>query len=1160
MGFVHLHTHSHYSLLDGLSKIDELVSAAKSMKMESLALTDHGSMYGAIEFYLACKKAGIKPIIGMEGYLARGKRTDHESDGGKRSYHLTLLAKNRAGYQNLIKLTSRAHLEGYYYKPRFDRELLQQYHEGLVVLSGCMNGPISQSILDGDEKQLNDWLDFFQAVFEDDFYFEVQHRPEIPELQKVNARIKQLSSERGILRVAANDSHYIHPEDAEAQDIQLCIHLKKKLTDTDRLSMMGQDCSLASEEAMRMKFRDEPTLCDATVEIANKCDLELEFGTYHIPQFQTPEGTTPNRFLKQLCVEGLKQRFEIDYDVPTESDRMILDRLDYELSVIERMGFASYFLIVQDFVNWAKRNGIVVGPGRGSAAGSIVSYLCNITNIDPLKYDLLFERFLNPERISMPDIDLDFADSRREEVIEYVAQKYGRENVAQIITFGTMAARAAVRDVGRVMSLSYGFCDRVAKMIPMFTSLEGALANVPELKSLYAEDPEARRLLDYAKKLEGVARHTSTHACGVVITPKPLTEYLPIQHASTSDDSIITQYSLNPIEKLGLLKMDFLGLKNLTIIENALYIIEKTIGVSVDMDHIPLDDPKTFKLLQRAETTGVFQLESAGMRRYLKQLKPTEIEDIIAMVSLYRPGPMEFIPDYIEGKHRRKTPVYLHPKLQPILEKTYGIAVYQEQLMQIARDLAGFTYGQADVLRKAVAKKIKELLDEQEEKMISGMVKNNISRSTAEKIWGFILPFARYGFPRAHGACYAMIAYHTAYLKANYPAQFMAALLTSDQDNTDRIAIEFAECRHMGMSVSPPDVNESYSTFTVVKESLSGPKPRIRFGLNAIKNVGEGVIRAIIDERTAHGPYQSLEDFLSRVDSKDLNKKSLEALAMSGSLDRFTERNAILGNMELILGFSRKLHQDRANGQTNLFGMLPVDATPKLLLEETKPAEISETLSWEKQLLGMYISDHPFRLLQEALQKTITPIGKITATHEKSAVIVGGVLTSVKKIVTKSQESMAFCRLEDATGGIELLVFPRLFSERPDLWVVDRLILASGTMSEKDDEPKILVNAGVELDPQHPDIAVRDIGMTNPNADRQITGYLTITIPPGLHREDLLEIKNLLSQHPGTVRVYLKISGETVATSLLSDYNERVHAAIEERCGHGQITFTPKRT
>ncbi|MDD5040744.1 MAG: DNA polymerase III subunit alpha, partial [Patescibacteria group bacterium] len=807
--FVHLHVHSHYSLLDGLAKIDDLIEKARSYGMPAVALTDHGVMYGVIEFYQKATKAGIKPIIGVEAYIARNGMHNKRARIDERPYHIVLLARTAAGYQNLLKLTAKAHLEGFYYKPRIDLDLLQQHADGLIALTACLQGTVAQSLIAGDEHRAEAFALQLRDIFgEDNFFLEVQDHPSIPHQNEVNDALFEMGKKLNIPVVATNDVHYPSSTDDEIHDILICLQTKKKKQDTDRMSYMGEDFSFKSPEVMQRAFPEHPEALENSVRIANRCNVHLELGKIMLPSFDVPGGKPADDYLRKLCVAGLSYRYP-----GREDDSRVLKRLDYELSVIKKTGFATYFLIVQDFVNWAKQRSIVVGPGRGSAAGSIVSYLTNITNIDPLKYDLIFERFLNPDRISMPDIDLDFADTRRDEVIKYVEEKYGKDHVAQIITFGTMAARAAVRDAGRVMDLPYSYCDRVAKLIPMFTTIKQALSVNPELRQLYDGEPDGKRLLDAAGKLEGVARHASTHACGVVITKNPLDEYVPLQYATQSDDqTIITQYSLHAVEALGLLKMDFLGLKNLTILEDAIDIIEKARGKAIQIDTIPLDDKKTYALLQRGATTGVFQLESSGMKRYLKQLKPTEFEHIIAMVALYRPGPMEYIPDFIDGRHGRKQATYLHPKLKPILEKTYGVAVYQEQLMQIARDLAGFSMSEADTLRKAVGKKIKALLDEQRDKLISGMVRNDIKKTIAEKIWKLVEPFARYGFVRAHAACYALIAYQTAYFKANYPDEFMAALLTSDYGDIDRIAIEVEECEQMGIKVLPPDINESYST------------------------------------------------------------------------------------------------------------------------------------------------------------------------------------------------------------------------------------------------------------------------------------------------------------------------------------------------------------
>lgn len=1062
MGFVHLHTHSHYSLLDGLSKIDGLVAKAKACGMTSLALTDHGVMYGAVEFYQKCTKAGLKPIIGVEAYLAPNGRLNKRPKIDDLRYHVILLAQNETGYRNLMKLTSIAHLEGFYYKPRIDWEVLQQHAEGLIICSGCVQGEIPRAIINGaDDSTIESLVRKYQTlVGPDHFFLELQHNPSLAEQQQVNAGLQTWAERLQVPLVVTNDTHYLEHADAEAQDILICLQTKKKKTDTDRLCLLDADLSFKSIEQVQADFAHVPEALQNTERIAEMCTLDLELGRIKLPYFAVPEQKTPEQYLEELCRQGITKRYG---ETPPAT---VAERLQYELGVIAKTGFASYFLIVADFVNWAKNNGIVVGPGRGSAAGSIVAYLTNITNIDPLRYDLLFERFLNPERISMPDIDLDFADTRRDEVIRYVEQKYGKDHVAQIITFGTMAARVAVRDVGRVLDLPYAYCDRIAKLIPMFSTLDEALEKEPDLKTLYDADPEAKQLIDMARRLEGVCRHTSTHACGVLITPEPLTEYVPIQYAATGDDTIVSQYSLHPVEDLGLLKMDFLGLKNLTILENTIGIIEKIHGQRYSLDNLPLDDQKTFQLLQRGATTGVFQLESAGMKRYLKQLKPSTLEDIIAMVSLYRPGPIEFIPDFIARKHGETTVQYLHPKLKPILDNTYGVAVYQEQILRIARDLAGFTLGEADVLRKAVGKKIASLLEEQREKFVNGCVQNGITLETARTIFDFIEPFARYGFNRAHAACYAMIAYQTAYFKANYPVEFMASLLTSDEGDLDRVAIELEECAQMGIEVLPPDINESYSTFTAVADSLGGSQPRIRFGLLAIKNFGEGVAKAIIHERKEGGKFTSFANFLERIDSKDLNKKSLESLAKSGALDALIERNAVLQNMEVILRFLREVHQG-SSAQASLFGTSAA-LQPTLTLPTVPEASKKERMTWEKEHLGLYLSEHPVREYEKVFREHVVPCGKLAAArargHEGVRVI--GVVNTIKKVFTRSGEPMLFVKVEDQSGSAELIVFPKVLQATPGLWIEEAVIITEGRLSDKDGEMKVMVSRAAVVTPE----------------------------------------------------------------------------------------------
>jgi len=1068
MSFVHLHTHSHYSLLDGLTKIDELVAYAKEQGSPAVALTDHGSMYGVIEFYQKAKKAGIKPIIGVEAYLASGSRHDKNTREDARSSHLVLLAKNLTGYKNLIKLVSAAHLEGFYYKPRIDWELLEKYHDGLIATSACLGGEVPRLIssdrLSEAKKRIIEYRDLFGAG---NFYLELQDHPELVGQARVNEALIKLAKELDVPLVATNDNHYLHKEDAEAQDILLCLQNKKKLTDTDRMKMLGSgDYSVRSNKEMIAAFKDVPEAIANTLKIAEMCNVELELGNIQLPHFEVPSGYDGNTYLRQWCERGIDKRFP---NPSQEEKKVIIERMDYELSVIAKMGWPSYFLIVADFIKWARDNKIVVGPGRGSAAGSLVCYLTGITNIDPLKYDLVFERFLNPERISMPDIDMDFADARRGEVLNYVGEKYGHDHVAQIITFGTMAARAAVRDVGRVLDAPYEFCDRISKSIPMFTKLDEALKTVPEIREMYANDPAARQILDYAKKLEGVSRHTSTHACGVLITKEPLTEYVPVQYASSSDKTIVSQYSLHPIEDLGLLKMDFLGLKNLTIIESALGIIAKTQGLEIDIDKIPLDDPTAYKLFQDGETTGVFQFESSGMKRYLRELKPTEFEDIIAMVALYRPGPMEWIPDYISGKHGRKKVVYLHPKLAPILAKTYGVAIYQEQVMQIARDLAGFTMGQADVLRKAMGKKIVSLLAEQKDKFVDGCVKNGVYKELAEKIFSFIEPFAGYGFNRSHAACYALIGYQTAYLKSRWPTEFMAALLTSDQGDTDRVAVEIEECRNMGLKIMPPDINESFASFTVVApEKKSAQSKKIRFGLKAIKNVGEHIVDEIIRERKANGRFKDIFDLLERITDRDLNKKSLESLIKSGAMDSFGERGQLLANTERLLELSKELARIKDSKQSSLFADLPMSSAPRMTLAPAAPAESSEKLTWEKELLGLYVSAHPYNVFRPYLKGYARSLAELTSTKGDDRVITAGIVTSAKKILTRKGESMLFVKIEDAVNTVECLVFPRTLQKDPELWLPGKPLIIDGKLSEKDQETKVIVNFAAALDPLEP--------------------------------------------------------------------------------------------
>ncbi len=1058
MTFIHLHNHTHYSLLDGLTKIDELVQGAKEEGAGAVAITDHGVMYGVVEFYKKCKKEGIKPIIGEEAYLTPRSRFDKTSEEDKKNYHLLLLAKNNIGYQNLIQLTSLAHLEGFYYKPRLDWELLQKYSKGLIAATACLGGEIPQLLLSGRKNKAKERIQEYNKLFgQDNFYLELQDHPNIPEQSQINKELIKLSKELNIPLVATNDVHYFNKDDAQSQDILLCLQGKKKLKDENRMKMID-DFSMKTAKEMKESFSYTPEAIENTVKIAENCNVELEIGGSHLPFFQVPKEYDTDSFLREMCEKGLQERYGKMYK---ECEQEARDRLDYELRVIANMGWSSYFLIVADIVNWAKEQGVVVGPGRGSAAGSLVCYLTGITNLDPFNYDLLFERFLNPDRVSMPDIDLDFTDTRRDEVIQYAEKKYGKDHVSQIITFGTMAARAAVRDVGRVLDYSYDFCDRLAKMIPMFAKIEDALQNVGELKEIYDRDLGARQILDYVKKLEGVARHASTHACGILITKNSLTDYVPLQYASSSDRSIVSQYSVYVVEDLGLLKMDFLGLKNLTIIESAKNLIKNIHGIDIDFYNLPLDDKKTLKLFQEGATTGVFQFESSGMKHYLRELKPSHFEDIIAMVALYRPGPMDWISDYIAGKHGRKKISYLHPNLKPILDKTYGVAIYQEQVMQIARDLAGFTMAEADVLRKAMGKKIKELLDKQKEKFIDGCVKKGINKEMAEKIFSFIEPFAGYGFNRSHAACYAYIGYQTAYFKAYYPAEFMAALLTADQQNIDRVAIEIEECQYMGIQVAQPDINESFESFTVVNseedKTEQKEQPTIRFGLNAIKNVGEHIAEVIIKERKENGPYKDIFDFLERVTDKDMNRKSLESLIKSGSLDKFEERSIFLDNIENLLHFNKEASRRKDSKQSSLFSDIPdMNKSSRPQLIESTTIDQQQKLAWERELLGLYISEHPFNDYKKHIQDYITPLDEIS-NRKGQFLNVAGIIISVKKIITKNNKPMLFVKLEEVLNSIEVVVFPNVYEKTKDIWEEGKVVICHGKISDKDQKMKVLL-------------------------------------------------------------------------------------------------------
>ena len=1088
--FTHLHLHSHYSLLDGLSKIDDIIDKVKELGMESVALTDHGTMYGAIEFYQKAKAKGIKPILGCEVYESIRGMEDKTPNLDGRRFHLILLVKNAAGYKNLVKIVTEAHLRGFYYKPRVDFELLEKHSEGLIAMSACLQGRIPHLLLSNKKEEAEEMALRYEKIFgKGNYYLEIQQHLGIPEQARANQMVIELSKKTGIPLIATNDSHYVNKDDAEAQDVLMLINTGADINDKERLSMVGDDFSIRSTEEMAEAFKDVPEAIENSQKIVEACNLELKLGEFKLPTFDVPDGKTAEIYLRELCYLGIEKKYDIHSEelnslverakkgepitaeeVKDENLKKVIERMEYELSVIARTGFAGYFLIVQDFVNWAKNNRIVVGPGRGSAGGSIIAFLANITNVDPLRYDLYFQRFLNPDRINPPDIDLDFTDKRRDEVINYVAEKYGRNRVAQIITFGTMAAKASIRDVGRALGYPYSYCDKIAKMIPLGFTLNDSLEKIDEFKSLYESDKEAERLINLALKIEGCARHASTHACGVVIAKDPLDDSVPIQHPTQDENGIVTQYEMHAVEAMGLLKMDFLGLKNLTIIEETLKRIYAVHGFNVDIDKIPLDDEKTFKLLQDGDCVGVFQLESDGMRRYVKQLKPTEIEDIIALVALYRPGPMQHIPEYINGKHKRKEVKYMHPLLKPILETTYGIPVYQEQIMRIAQDLAGFTLAEADILRKAIGKKIEKLLMEQKDKFVDGMKKNKIDERIGVELWHWIEPFARYSFNKSHAACYAIIAYQTAYLKANFPVEYMAALLTAEASDLDRISTLIEECKKMKIEVLPPDINESFSNFSVVPK-----KNQIRFGLSAIKNVGYNIVELIINERKAKGHFTTIEDFVSRVDSKVLNKKSMESLTKAGVFDTLKERNQILANLEKLMDWAKKNQKIKESGQRGLFdNITSVSFSNGITLDNADPINDYDKLMWEKELLGLYISGHPLEQYREMLAQQTVAIKKIvndlngTATGRRSpfekyyingeTVTIGGIITTIKKIMTKKGDPMMFIKVQDLSETIEVVVFPSMIEKNPFAFIENKIVFITGKTDTKDGMPKIIAN------------------------------------------------------------------------------------------------------
>ncbi len=1154
MSFVHLHVHSHYSLLDGLPKIKELVKKAKDFGMPALALTDHGVMYGTLEFYQECLKQGIKPILGLETYLAPTDLHFKKTKVDDQTAHLTLLAKNLTGYKNLMHLSTVAHLDGFYYKPRIDKKILAERKEGLIILSGCLKGEIMQALVAGDFKKAMKLAAEYRELFGDDFYLELQVniRPGSPDFlkqQKANELMVKLSLNTGIPLVATHDIHYINPEDAEAQDVLVCVATGKTISDIERLDMRGADLSFLSPQAMAEKFKDMPAeALTNTLKIAAACDLTLDLGKWMFPQFALPKNETAESYLKLQAYQGLEKRLG---DLKPE----VKERLDYELNIINSKGYSPYFLIVADFVNWSRAQGIFVTT-RGSAAGSLVAYALGITTLNPLNFKLPFERFLNPYRPSPPDIDVDFADNRRDEAIAYITERYGFDKVARIVTFGTMLARGSVRDVTRVLGLPYTYGDKISKLIPLGSqgfpmTIERALEVTPELKSLYESEADAKKIIDLSRRVEGCARHASVHAAGVVISPTILTDYVPLQKEPAGGDHIITQYDMHACEAAGLLKMDILGIRNLTILGEAVKIIEKTTGDQVDLMNLPFDDKKTYQLLAHGDTMGVFQLGGSGMTRYLKELKPSNIFDIMAMIALFRPGPMISIPEFIKRKHKPSLIKYFDPRMEDYLKESYGIITYQDDVLLTAINIAGYSWEEADKFRKAVGKKIPGEMIAQRERFILGCTNNGMSREKAEDLFKLIEPFSGYGFNKAHAASYAIVAYQTAYLKSHYPSQYMAAVMTAESNDLDKVAECFKECERMKIKVLPPDVNYSLANFTYINDN------EIRFGLKAIKNLGNDIIAVIMAERKANGLFQSLEDFLTRVKTKNLNKKSLEALIKSGALDGLGERNNILGNLDKILNFVRASQKEENQGQKSLFAQLP--QTFSLKLEPLPPLSLKQKLAWEKEYLGLYVSGHPFAAHEKNVAGYVNTISSLQNFETKGQVWVAGTVNRIQKIFTKSQAQMMFVTIEDTTGSIELLIFPKILADTVSLWQEEESVLVQGDVSDKDGVAKILVNK-VHLLNQ--DSLMRIKELTNNNrpevkVQNQAVKGIKIYLTKDKAKEIGAPLKEILMANNGETPVYLVyVNGgpdQLIATKIKINYTKEVIEKIQTLVGSGVV-------
>lgn len=1092
--FVHLHVHTEYSLLDGASRIEKLVLRAKELGMPAIAITDHGSMYGVIDFYKHAKKQGINPVIGCEVYVAPRSRFEKSAVEGEAYYHLVLLAQNNTGYRNLVEIVSRGYTEGFYYKPRVDKELLRKHSEGLICLSACIAGEIPSLLLKGDITGAESLAREYREIFgPENFFIELQDHG-IPEQKQVNQLLIDLSQKLDIGLVATNDLHYINKSDGECHDVLLCIQMGKTVDDASRLKFPSNEFYLKDFHEMDRLFGAWPEALANTVKIAERCQVEFDFGQLHLPEFPMPEGLTADAYLQQLCEERLVKRFR-------EIDDVIRDRLDFELSVIRKMGYSSYFLIVWDFINYAKQNEIPVGPGRGSAAGSIVAYLLGITNIDPIKYGLLFERFLNPERVTMPDIDIDFCYVKRSRVIEYVTERYGNDHVAQIITFGTMAAKAAIRDVGRALNMSYGEVDRIAKMIPneLGITLDKALQNNHELNNAYQNEPAVRKLVDLARAVEGLPRHASTHAAGLVIAKDPLTSYVPLQNSS--EGFITTQYDKDRVEEIGLLKMDLLGLRTLTVIGDALELIRTNRGITLDIETIPLTDEKTAEMLSDGDTAGVFQMESGGMTNLVKELKPEGFADLIPLVALYRPGPLGsgMVADFINGRHGRKHVSYLHPLLEPILKETFGVILYQEQVMQIASTLAGFTLGQADLLRRAMGKKKHSVLAAQRDNFLRGAKNKGIDAKLAEEIFDLMAHFADYGFNKSHSAAYALVAYQTAYLKAHYPQEFMAALLSSVMGTNEKIGFYIEECRRMGIAVLPPDINASQAAFSVDGDA-------IRFGLAAVKNVGENAIHNLVAARNEAGKFKSLIDFCTRVDMRVVNKRVIESLIKCGAFDSLGARRAqLLVVLERAIDTAASRQRDMATGQIGLFCEETIDVADEIILPDVPEMPQDQILALEKEMTGFYITGHPLDKYRNKMSQ-FASIDQLASGEipDGKVLRIAGLISSAKRIVTKKGATMCFIDLEDFTNRVEVVVFPKVFEKTHHLLLPDMPVVVLGRLNANEDGVKILAEEVSTIEECRPEVRLR-------------------LYKEHENQEVFEQLKQVLVQNKGDVIVYLHL-------------------------------------